>query len=174
MVCKGKFPPIAAPQLGNLATLIAFMHRQFARAAMNKAFGRFSTWVAEIVGKPVTFVAALTLIALWALTGPFFGYSEAWQLIVNTGTTIITFLMIFVLQNTQNRDGQALQAKLDELILTSAAENKYIGVEKLTERELRDLRGRIDALAKTPDVTDPPDDPPKVVPFSEKSDKLPR
>lgn len=137
---------------------------------MNKAFGRFSTWVAEVVGTPVTFVTALALIVIWGITGPLFGFSEAWQLVVNTGTTIVTFLMIFVLQNTQNRDGKALQAKLDELILTSAAENKFIGVEKLTEKELRELHQRIEArVEQTPDVTHPPGNATKVVPLGGKS-----
>jgi low affinity Fe/Cu permease len=141
---------------------------------MSQAFGRFSTWVANIIGRPATFVAALALIMIWAITGPFFGYSDAWQLIVNTSTTIITFLMIFVLQNTQNRDGKAFQAKLDELILTSAAENRFIGVEKLSEKELRDLHHLIETrVADTPDVDDPPDDPPKVVPFGGRSSKRP-
>jgi low affinity Fe/Cu permease len=142
---------------------------------VNKAFGRFSTWIADIIGKPVTFVVALALICLWGISGPFFDYSQAWQLIVNTGTTIITFLMIFVLQNTQNRDGQALQAKLDELILTSAAENKFIGVEKLTEEELRELRTLIDSrVTQTPEFADTPDDPPKVVPFGNRKPPRPK
>ncbi|WEX74216.1 low affinity iron permease family protein [Sinorhizobium numidicum] len=102
-------------------------------------FGKFSTTVAEYTGRPVTFVLAVAVIVLWGLTGPWFGFSETWQLVVNTGTTIITFLMVFVLQNSQNRDGTALQAKLDELILTSSAENKFIGIEKLDEKELKRL-----------------------------------
>lgn len=76
---------------------------------------------------------------VWAVSGPFFGYSETWQLVINTSTTIITFLMVFILQNSQNRDGKALQAKLDELILTSQAQNKFIGIEKLDEEELRKM-----------------------------------
>ncbi|MEY9535230.1 low affinity iron permease family protein [Sinorhizobium fredii] len=106
---------------------------------MANSFSRFSTAVAEYSGKPVTFVIAVATIALWAIAGPFFGFSETWQLIINTGTTIVTFLMVFVLQNSQNRDGTALQAKLDELILTSAAENRFIGIEKLDDGELKRL-----------------------------------
>jgi low affinity Fe/Cu permease len=83
-------------------------------------------------------VAAVALVVIWAASGPFFGYSESWQLVINTGTTIITFLMVFVLQNSQNRDGKALQAKLDELILSSQAHNKFVGIEKLSEDELRE------------------------------------
>jgi len=95
--------------------------------------------VADLSGKPFTFVAALALVLVWAVSGPFFGYSETWQLVINTTTTIITFLMVFVLQNSQNRDGKALQAKLDELILTSQAANKFVGIEKLEEGELREM-----------------------------------
>lgn len=102
-------------------------------------FSRFSGEVAELTGKPATFVIAVAGIIVWAITGPFFGFSETWQLVVNTGTTIITFLMVFVLQNSQNRDGRAVQAKLDELILTSEAENRFMGIEHLDEEELKRL-----------------------------------
>lgn len=102
-------------------------------------FSRFASAVAEYAGRPAVFVLALASIAVWAVTGPVFGFSQTWQLVVNTGTTIVTFLMVFVLQNTQNRDGRALQAKLDELILTSSAENRYVGIEKLDEKELKRL-----------------------------------
>lgn len=102
-------------------------------------FSRFATAIADLSGKPVTFVLAVALVLVWAISGPFFGYSETWQLVINTGTTIITFLMVFVLQNSQNRDGKALQAKLDELILSSQAQNKFVGIEKLDEQELRDM-----------------------------------
>lgn len=102
-------------------------------------FSSFATAVADLSGKPFTFVAALALVFVWAVSGPFFGYSETWQLVINTTTTIITFLMVFVLQNSQNRDGKALQAKLDELILTSQAANKFVGIEKLEEGELREM-----------------------------------
>lgn len=80
---------------------------------ISKAFSKFANVIAEWSGQPVTFVLAVVLVLVWAITGPLFGYSETWQLVINTGTTIITFLMVFVLQNSQNRDGKALQAKLD-------------------------------------------------------------
>ena len=102
-------------------------------------FSRFSGGVAQLTGKPATFVIAVAGILIWGLTGPLFGFSETWQLVVNTGTTIITFLMVFVLQNSQNRDGKAVQAKLDELILTSEAENRFMGIEHLDETELKRL-----------------------------------
>ena len=88
---------------------------------MSKFFSKFATVIADLSGKPATFVGAVALVLVWAGSGPFFGYSETWQFVINTSTTIITFLMVFVLQNSQNRDGKALQAKLDELILTSQA-----------------------------------------------------
>jgi low affinity Fe/Cu permease len=105
----------------------------------SKFFSKFATNIADLSGKPATFVTAVALVLVWAASGPFFGYSETWQLVINTSTTIVTFLMVFVLQNSQNRDGKALQAKLDELILTSQAQNKFVGIEKLDEQELRDM-----------------------------------
>jgi low affinity Fe/Cu permease len=107
--------------------------------AMSKFFSKFATMVAELSGKPATFAIAVALVLVWAISGPFFGFSETWQLVINTSTTIITFLMVFVLQNSQNRDGKALQAKLDELILTSQAQNKFVGIEKLDEDSLRTM-----------------------------------
>lgn len=112
---------------------------------MSKLFARFAHSVSHAVGKPIAFVTAVMIVLVWAVAGPFFGFSEVWQLVINTGTTIVTFLMIFVLQNSQNRDGQALQAKLDELIFASTrAEHRFIGIEKLDEAELRELRKLID------------------------------
>ena len=87
-------------------------------------------------------------MAVWGLTGPVFGFSDTWQLVINTGTTIVTFLMVFLIQNTQNRDGAAIQVKLDELIRTSAAQNLYIGIERLTEEELEEIRKRCEERAK--------------------------
>ena len=107
-------------------------------------FSRFSHSIARLAGRPATFAAACALIVLWAISGPVFGFSETWQLVVNTATTIITFLMVFVLQNSQNRDGEALQAKLDELILAiREADNDFIGAEKLSDQELKELHVRL-------------------------------
>lgn len=109
-------------------------------------FALFSNTISDWAGKPVTFVLAVSGILVWALLGPILDYSESWQLVVNTATTIVTFLMIFVLQNSQNRDAKALQVKLDELILTnSRAENCFIGAEALGEAELLRLRNMLDA-----------------------------
>ena len=91
---------------------------------------------------------------LWAVTGPVFHFSDTWQLIVNTGTTIVTFLMVFLIQNTQNRDGAAIQAKLDELIRASAAQNVFIGIENLTQDELDEIRARCMAKAKAEAAAD--------------------
>ncbi len=111
-------------------------------------FARFATAVSEWTGRPAAFALALASIVAWGLTGPVFGFSETWQLVVNTGTTIITFLMVFVLQNAQSRDTRAIQTKLDELILTSKAENRFIGIENLDEGELKRLNALLGEAAK--------------------------
>ena len=113
-------------------------------------FSRFASRTAHLTGTPLAFCLCIVVVGMWALTGPLFGFSDTWQLVINTGTTIVTFLMVFLIQNTQNRDGAAIQIKLDELILTSKAENEFIGIEKLTDRELEALRVRCaEAAAKT-------------------------
>jgi low affinity Fe/Cu permease len=114
---------------------------------MSGLFTKFSNFVSDALGRPVAFIVALLLISSWGFTGPIFGYSSVWQLVINTSTTIITFLMLFVLQNTQNRDSKALQTKLDELILESEAENKFVGVERLSDDDLLQMRAQIDARA---------------------------
>jgi low affinity Fe/Cu permease len=91
---------------------------------------------------------AAFIVIVWAVTGPMFDYSDTWQLVINTGTTIITFLMVFIIQNTQNRDSAAVQAKLDELIRVSAAQNTLIGIEHLTQDEIADIHGKCLARAK--------------------------
>lgn len=104
---------------------------------MERLFVRFATLTAKIAGKPWTFIACLAVVLIWALSGPVFQFNETWQLVINTGTTIITFLMVFLIQNTQNRDGAAMQAKLDELVYAvKKADARFIGIEHLTEREL--------------------------------------
>jgi len=108
----------------------------------DRAFAALATSVARIAGSAPAFGVCLGVVVLWAATGPLFGFSEAWQLVVNTATTIVTFLMVFLIQNTQNRDSLGLQTKLDELILTSEAENAFIGIERLTDAELEALHER--------------------------------
>ena len=104
-------------------------------------FTRFATHIAHWAGRPIAFVSCCVLLVLWAATGPVFHFSDTWQLIINTGTTIVTFLMVFLIQNTQNRDGAALQAKLDELIrVTEAARNQLIGIEQFPEDVVEEIR----------------------------------
>ncbi|HEV2562094.1 MAG TPA: low affinity iron permease family protein [Rhizomicrobium sp.] len=104
--------------------------------------------VAYASGKPATFAISCVVVLLWAITGPIFGFSDTWQLVINTGTTIVTFLMVFLIQNTQNRDGAALQAKLDELIrATEDARNHFVGIERLPQKELEEIREDCEAEA---------------------------
>jgi low affinity Fe/Cu permease len=114
----------------------------------SKTFTNLASAVAQASGRPLTFAICVAVVLVWAISGPLFHFSNTWQLIVNTGTTIVTFLMVFLIQNTQNRDGAAIQAKLDELIRASAAQNSYIGIEHLTEEELNELRRRCETRAK--------------------------
>ncbi|HWU12476.1 MAG TPA: low affinity iron permease family protein [Caulobacter sp.] len=109
---------------------------------MDKLFAKFANATARVTGSPPAFLVCVLLVVVWAASGPIFKFSETWQLVINTGTTIITFLMVFLIQNTQNRDGAAVQTKLDELILTSEAENDFMGIEKLTEKELAAMHAR--------------------------------
>jgi low affinity Fe/Cu permease len=114
----------------------------------NGTFTKIANTVAHAAGMPATFIACCLIVLGWAVSGPLFGFSDTWQLIINTGTTIITFLMVFLIQNTQNRDGAALQAKLDELIRVTAASNKFIGIEHLTEQEVEEFRLRCERAAQ--------------------------
>lgn len=112
---------------------------------MDQLFTTFSTRIATAAGQPRTFILALALIVLWGLTGPVFGYSDTWQLIVNTATTIITFLMVFLIQNSQNRDGAAMQAKLDELLRAmDKARVQFIGIEHMTDHQIEQLRAALE------------------------------
>jgi low affinity Fe/Cu permease len=111
-------------------------------------FARFARWVERQVGRSATFVLAIAVVVLWAASGPLFGWSDTWQLVINTGTTIVTFLMVFLIQNSQNRDSAAIQVKLDELIRVSAAHNSFIGIEHLTDDELGEIRDKCELRAK--------------------------
>jgi low affinity Fe/Cu permease len=115
-------------------------------------FGDIANYTAQAAGRASTFVVAFGVVIVWAVTGPLFGYSDTWQLVINTGTTIVTFLMVFLIQNSQNRDGAAIQVKLDELIRVSAAHNSFVGIEHLTDRELEDIRIKCELRAKAEKV----------------------
>ncbi|HUL08893.1 MAG TPA: low affinity iron permease family protein [Candidatus Acidoferrum sp.] len=111
-------------------------------------FSRFANWTASASGRPSTFAFACLVIIVWAVTGPLFGFSDTWQLVINTGTTIVTFLMVFLIQNTQNRDSRALQLKIDELIrATEGAHNAVLDLEELAEIDLDRIRKLYCALA---------------------------
>jgi len=115
---------------------------------MSRIFEQVAARVANATGRPIAFALAFTIIVVWALSGPVFGWSDTWQLVINTGTTIVTFLMVFLIQNAQNRDGSAIQAKLDELIrAVGHARNEFIGIEHLTERELDAVRKVLEAVS---------------------------
>ena len=112
---------------------------------MIRMFERISGRVAMLAGQPPAFILAMLTIIVWGITGPLFAWSDTWQLVINTGTTIVTFLMVFLIQNAQNRDGAAIQAKLDELIrAVSHARNEFIGIEHLTEVELDEIRSALE------------------------------
>ena len=112
-------------------------------------FGQFASKTARLAGSPAAFAAACIIVVVWAISGPFLGFSEVWQLTINTGTTIITFLMVFIIQNTQNRDAQAMQIKLDELIrATRHAQNSLLDLEELSEKELDTFREHYEKLAE--------------------------
>jgi len=114
---------------------------------LSKTFTRFASAISRWTGHPVVFIGCCTIVVLWAFSGPIFGFSDTWQLVINTGTTIITFLMVFLIQNTQNRDNNAIHAKLDELIRVSECDNYFIGIENLPQEELELLLKELDALA---------------------------
>lgn len=113
-----------------------------------RAFTHFANTVSRWTGRPVTFVICISAVLLWAISGPLFGFSDTWQLIINTSTTIVTFLMVFLIQNTQNRDNAALQAKLDELIRVGDSDNEFIGIEHLTDEELEAILKKVEQDAK--------------------------
>jgi low affinity Fe/Cu permease len=117
-------------------------------AAKRSWFLRFANGASRGTGKPITFVAAVAIVVIWAVTGPLFHFSDTWQLVINTGTTIITFLMVFLIQNTQNRDSEAMHIKMDELIrAVQGAHNALLDLEELEDKELDEVRERYRRLA---------------------------
>jgi low affinity Fe/Cu permease len=116
---------------------------------MENAFSRMAQWTGTQLGRPYTFALACLTVIIWGATGPMFGYSDTWQLVINTGTTIVTFLMVFLLQHTQNRDTRVIQLKLDELIRANEnARNALLGLEGLTDDDMRRIQAKFSALAK--------------------------
>ena len=116
---------------------------------MDKLFTRIATRISTAAGQPMAFIVALLTIIVWGVTGPLFKFSDTWQLVINTGTTIVTFLMVFLIQNSQNRDGAAMQAKLDELLrAVHKARSQFIGIEHLTDRQIEMIRGALERDAE--------------------------
>ena len=113
-----------------------------------KFFGDFANRTSAAAGRASAFMLAAGVIIAWAISGPLFGFSDTWQLVINTGTTIVTFLMVFLIQNSQNRDSAAIQVKLDELIQVGKARNSLVGAEHLTDDELEDLRNKCEERAR--------------------------
>ena len=118
------------------------------RRPLNQLFSDIAQVTSREVGRAWVFVLAVTTIIVWAITGPVFHFSDTWQLVINTGTTIVTFLMVFLIQNAQNRDAAAIQVKLNELIRVSKAHNSFVGVEHLTEEEIEAIRSKCEGRAR--------------------------
>lgn len=117
---------------------------------MEDYFPIFASAIADLVGHPLTFIVMLLLTLVWFVSGPFFGFSDTWQLIINTVTTVLTFLMVFIIQNTQNRDTKAIQLKLDELVRShSLAHNSIIDVNKLNDKQMKELEKHYSKISKT-------------------------
>lgn len=121
-----------------------------------RTFAELANAASHAAGRAVTFALAAATIIVWAITGPLFGFSDTWQLVINTGTTIVTFLMVFLIQNSQNRDSAAIQVKLDEIIRNSNVRNSFVGIEHLTDEEIEELRDRCERRAK--EAHDGPED----------------
>ena len=134
------------------AALVGPDHLERLDRAVDKLFTRIASLISGATGRPAAFVLALGIVVVWAVSGPIFGFSDTWQLVINTGTTIVTFLMVFLIQNSQNRDAGAMQAKLDELLRAiDKAREGFIGIEHMTDDEIEALRAALEREAKGED-----------------------
>ncbi|HEY3800240.1 MAG TPA: low affinity iron permease family protein [Caulobacteraceae bacterium] len=123
---------------------------------MEEVFEKAANAISRATGRPAAFILCALVVIVWAISGPFFHYSDTWQLVINTGTTIVTFLMVFLIQNSQNREGEALQGKLDELIRAlETAQNRFIGLERHSEAEIGEMRTECETEAKPKSATKP-------------------
>jgi low affinity Fe/Cu permease len=133
---------------------------------MNGFFRKFASKTSEMAGSSWAFILAVLIITVWAATGPLFGYSDTWQLVINTGTTIITFLMVFLIQNTQNRDAKAIHLKLDELVrATKGARNTMIDLDKLSDEQLKTLQEEYNRICELDEEEDDDDEDSKLHPI---------
>jgi len=130
---------------------------------MRRFFSSLASRSAYLMGHPAAFIISVLACLLWAVSGPFFDYSDTWQLVINTATTVLTFLAVFLIQNSQNRDGAAIQAKLDEILIAAGkARNELVGIENLTDAEVNQLKVAIEREALEPALADPDQDAPTV------------
>ena len=137
---------------------------------MRRFFANLASRGAYLMGHPAAFILAVLACVIWAVSGPVFRYSDTWQLVINTATTVLTFLAVFLIQNSQNRDGAAIQAKLDEILISvRQARTELVGIENLTDAELTALKGALEREALAPHDTDP--DAPTVEEILENRDK---
>jgi low affinity Fe/Cu permease len=142
----------SSPHRGSMATL-----------PERTIFDQFARWAEHQLGRSIAFALAVLSIVVWGVTGPLFGWSDTWQLVINTGTTIVTFLMVFVIQNAQNRDTQALQMKLDELIrVNMAARNSLMGLEEKSESEVENIKSALVDVASSTEETAVENDSPRL------------
>lgn len=135
-------------QAGDVAIAMRSEANANDRSGISKLFANLANATSQAAGRPSTFMIAAAVVVAWGVTGPIFNFSDTWQLVINTGTTIVTFLMVFLIQNSQNRDSAAIQVKLDELIRVSNAQNSLVGIEHLTNDEIDELRKKCEARAK--------------------------
>jgi len=142
----------------------------------SQTFSRFAEWTSRYAGKPGAFLAAAAVVVIWAATGPVFRFGDTWQLVINTGTTIVTFLMVFLIQNSQNRESASLHIKLDELIRVTAASNGLLNLEDMDDETLDSIRGHYRNLAARKEVVraDAEDggSTPRAAPFAEVEEEL--